>query len=94
MRYSYTRNNEIVYKFPNTKGIGFITTKRPNRGRAKIYLNGKYITTIDAHKSSEKARQLIFYRGFSKKGTQYLKIVNLGTPGRARFDIDGVVVKR
>ncbi len=33
-------------------------------------------------------------RNLKKKGTHYLKVVNLGTPGRAKFEVDGIVVKR
>ena len=62
--------------------------------RAEIYIDGKHIRTIDASSSKVRARQLIFYKGFANKGTHYLKVVNLGTPDRARFEVDGVVVKR
>ncbi len=63
-------------------------------GRAKIYVDGKYVRIVDAKSSKTRARQLIFYKSFSKKGTHYLKVVNLGTPGRAKFEVDAVVVKR
>ncbi len=94
VRYSYKRGHTLVYKLRNTNGIGLIVTKGPKMGRAKIYVDGKLVKTVDAHKSKTKARQLIYYKGFKKKGVHWLKVVNLGTPGRARFEVDGVVVKR
>ncbi len=94
VRYSYKRGHTLVYKLYRTNGIGLIVTKGPNMGRAKIYVDGKLVKTVDAHKSKTKARQLIFYKGFKKKGTHWLKVVNLGTPGRARFEVDGVVRKQ
>ncbi len=94
VRHSYTRGNVLVYKLYNTNGIGLITTKGTNRGKAKIYLDGRHVKTVDAYKSSIRPRQLIFYKGFKKKGTHWLKIENLGTPGRARFDVDAIVVGR
>jgi hypothetical protein len=94
IRYSYQRGHTMVYKLYNTNSIGLIVPKGPNMGRAKIYVDGKHVTTVDAYSSQHKARRLIFYKGFSKKGTHWLKVVNLGTPGRAKFAVDGVVVGR
>ena len=94
LRSSYRKGHTVVYKLTRTKGIGLVTTKYKNRGRAKIYIDGRYVTTVDAHSRKFRPRQLIFYKGFAKKRTHYLKIVNLGTPGRSRFDLDAVVVKR
>ncbi len=94
VRYSYLRGHTLRYKLYNNTGIGLIVTKGPNMGRAKIYVDGTHVTTVDAYSSTEKARQLIYYKGFTTKGTHWLKVVNLGTPGRAKFEVDGVVVKR
>ena len=94
VRYSYRRGHTLVYKLNGTNGIGLVVTKGPKMGRAKIYVDGKHVGTVDAHKSKTKARQLIFYEGFKKKGTHFLKVVNLGAPGRAKFEVDGVVAKR
>ena len=94
VRYSYGRGHTLVYKLYRTNGIGLVVTKGPKMGRAKIYVDGKHVRTVDAHKSKTKARQLIYYKGFTRKGTHYLKVVKLGTPGRTKFEVDGVVVKR
>ena len=94
VRYSYSAGHTLIYKLYNNNGIGLVVTKGPKMGRAQIYIDGKYVETVDAHSSKTKARQLIYYKGFSKTGTHWLKVVNLGTPGRARFEVDGVVVGR
>lgn len=94
VRYSYRRGHTIVYKLYRNNGIGLVVTKGPKMGRAKIYVDGKYVRTVDAKSSRTRPRQLIYYRNFKKKGTHYLKVVNLGTPGRARFEVDAVVVRR
>ena len=94
MRYSYTASNNIVYKLYNNNAVGLIVTKGPNMGQAMVFVDGNYVKTVDAFSSKTKARQLIFYKGFSKKGTHWRGIVNLGTPGRAKFEGDGVVVGR
>ncbi len=94
VRYSYKRGHTLVYKLYRNNGIGLIVTKGSKMGKAKIYVDGKYVKTVDASSSKIRPRQLIFYRGFKKKGTHYLKVVNLGTPGRARFEIDAIVTGR
>ena len=94
VRYSYGAGHTLKYKLYNNNGIGLVVTKGPKMGRAKIYVDGKYLVTVDAYSSKTKARQLIYYKGFSKKGTHYLKVVNEGTPGRARFEVDAVVLGR
>jgi len=94
VRYSFRRGHTLRYKLYNTNGIGLVVTKGPKMGRAKIYVDGKYVAMVDAHNSTEKARQLIYYKGFSSKKTHWLKVVNLGTSGRAKFEVDAVVVKR
>ena len=94
VRYSYKRNHTMIYKVPNAKSIGLITTKAKSRGKAKIYIDGKYVKTVDAYAKKTKPRTLIYNKTFFKKKTHYIKIVNLGTPGRARFGIDGIAVGR
>ncbi len=90
VRYSYTRGNELVYKI-NGAAVGLVSTKYKSRGRAKIYIDGRYVKTIDTYSKTFKPRQLVFYTSWRKRGTHFLKIVNLGTPGRARFDVDAIV---
>ncbi len=94
VRYSYKRNHTMIYKVPNAKSIGLIATKAKSRGKAKIYIDGKYVKTVDAYAKKTKARTLIYNKTFVKKKTHYIKIVNLGTPGRRRFDVDGIAVGR
>ena len=94
VRYSYGAGHTLIYKLYNNNGIGLVVTKGPKMGRARIYVDGKYMTTVDARSSKTRARQLIYYKGFKTKGTHELKVVNLGTSGRARFEVDAVVVTR
>lgn len=91
LRYSTQPKTWISYRIYGNS-VGLISTKAPDRGRAKIYIDGKYVKTIDAHASKLKPRQAIYYRTWKSPGTHYIKIVNLGTPGRARFDIDGLAI--
>ena len=91
--HEYLIIDEISYRFTG-RSLGLVTTKNTDRGRAKIYIDGRYAGIVDAHSVKRRPRQLIFYRSWKKKRTHYIKVVNLGTPGRARFDIDGLAVGR
>ena len=92
-RYSTTRNTFIAYKFTG-KDVALISAVGPLRSKAKIYLDGKYVKTIDNFAVKTSARRLVFHHSWGTSGTHYLKIVNLATPGRGRFDIDGIAVGR
>ena len=93
VRYSSTAGNEIVFKFEGNELL-LISTKGPNRSKAEIYIDGVYKKTIDAYSENMKWRQALFSTSWSRSGTHELKVVNLGTKGRSRFDIDGIAVGR
>ncbi len=93
VRYSSTAGNEIVFSFEGNE-VSLISTQGPNRSKAKIYVDGVYMKTIDAYSENMRWRQALFTESWSKSGTHELKVVNLGTPGRSRFDIDGIAVGR
>ncbi len=93
VRYSTTRGTYISYKFEG-RSVALISAVGPRRSKAKIYIDGRYIKTIDNYATKTRARRLVFHHSWGQSGTHYLKVVNLATPGRARFDIDGVAVGR
>jgi len=93
VRYSVTKGNEIIYKFHGNI-VRLISTRASNRSKEKIYIDGKWRKTIDTRSSKFKPRQIVFSALWDKPGTHYIKIVNLATPGRPRFDIDGLAVGR
>lgn len=92
-RYSTQAGNRITYRFTG-KSIALIGPKAKNRSKAKIYINGRYIKTIDARASSLRQRKILFSKAFSKGATRTITIENLGTSGRSRFDVDGLAVGR
>ncbi len=91
LRYSTQPKTWISYRFYGDS-IGLVSTKARNRGRAKIYIDGKHVQTIDAWANSFKPRQVIYYRTWKSRGTHFIKIENLATPGRPRFDIDALAI--
>jgi subtilisin family serine protease len=92
-RYSTTAGEKITYKFTG-KSLDLVGTKAKNRSKAKIYINGKHVATVDARAKKTRHRQVLFSRTWEKGGTRTITIENLGTPGRSLFDIDGLGVGR
>jgi len=87
IRYSTEPDDSIVYRFNGT-GVYLISTKAPDRSKAKIYLDGRYIKTIDTHSSGTLYRRVVFSRLSLGDGDHTVKIVNAGN--RARLDIDAL----
>jgi DNA-binding beta-propeller fold protein YncE len=92
-RYSTKKGHKITYKFTG-KSVALIGPKASSRSKAKIYINGNYVKTIDAFASTLKHRQVLFSKTWSSSGTRTITIENLGTAGRTRFDVDGLGVGR
>lgn len=90
-RYSTKRGTLVVYKFTG-RHVALISTKGPTRSRAKIYMDGNYVKTVDNYAPKTRTRQPTFDHSWGAAGTHYLKVVNLATPGRERFDLDALAV--
>jgi hypothetical protein len=69
-------------------GLGWVTSRGPGYGSAAIYLNGAYVKTVSLHAASYQARQVMFTRNWSADAARTLTIVNLGTAGHSRIDVD------
>ena len=59
----------------------------PTRGKAKVYLDGRYLATVDMYRTRFAARDLVIARNIGD-GTHTLRIATLGTTGRPTVAID------
>jgi hypothetical protein len=62
----------------------------PRHGRAAIYVDGKYRTTIDSNAKVNGSQVYLWDSGALAKGTHTIKVVNLATSGRPRIDINAM----
>jgi hypothetical protein len=62
----------------------------PARGRAAIYVDGKYRTTIDTYAPVNGNQVYVWDSGALSKGTHAIKVVDLATPGRPRIDVNAM----
>jgi hypothetical protein len=65
----------------------------PTRGKARVYLDGNLVATVDMYRSSFAARDIVFARNVSN-GTHTLRILTLATSGRPTVAVDGLYVIR
>jgi hypothetical protein len=62
--------------------------KGPTRGIARIYVDGALAATVDLGAPATTYRSVVWAQTWAKSATRKLKVVVVGTPGRARIDID------
>lgn len=76
------------------RAIAWVAILGPDRGAAKVYVDGTYVTTIDLRSDTASYRRVVFSRVWSGVGTHTLRIVVVGTAGRPRVDVDAFEVLR
>ena len=66
----------------------------PTRGKAKVYVDGKFVRTVNLHSRSFDARATLFKIGWKAAGEHTLRIVVVGTKGHPMVAIDDFVVAK
>ncbi len=94
VRYTSTNGASGAITFSGGAWAYLVATKAPTRARAKVYIDGKYVRTINLYSAKVAFRQSIYLGSLSGTGNHTVKLVNLWTSGRKTLDIDGVAVKR
>ncbi len=76
------------------RSFAWVAERGPTHGKAKVYVDGSLVTTVDLGATSELARRIVVRRSWSAAGTHHVKIVVLATAGRPTVDVDGLLVLR
>jgi hypothetical protein len=76
------------------RAVGLVSTMAPLRGRARIYVDGRFVRTVDLRSTTDRYRTIVFSESWATSRTHTLRIVVSGTSGRPRVDVDGFVVLR
>ena len=66
----------------------------PTRGRAQIFIDGRLVKTVDLRRSAFDARGALFSKRWSAAGRHEIRIVALGTRGRAMIAIDDFTITK
>jgi hypothetical protein len=76
------------------RSVAWVTTRGPDRGAVRIYVDGEYVATVDTRARSSVARFVAFSRTWSRAGTHTIRLVAVGTASRPRVDLDAFEVLR
>jgi hypothetical protein len=92
-RYARTAGASASYTFSG-RSVSLVSTRALTRGKARIYVNGAYVTTIDLAAAPAGYRAVVWSRTWSTSVTRTVTIVVAGTKGRPRVDVDAFAVLR
>ena len=74
------------------RGVGFVSTLASTRGRVKVYVDGRYVRTLDLRSPTARYRTVAWSRAWATSDRHVVKLVVRGTSGRPRIDVDAFVV--
>jgi len=89
--YSTSKGASATFTFTG-KVVGWNGPRGKTRGQAKVYLDGRYIKTVNLYRSKFDARARLFRYAWSKPGKHTIKIVVAGTAGHPMVAIDDFTV--
>jgi hypothetical protein len=90
LRYARLAGRSVTYRFTG-RNAAFIAATGPDRGQARIYVDGVLARTVDLYAASVGQRRVAYQRRWVGDGAHSLKVVVAGTPGRPRVDADAFV---
>jgi hypothetical protein len=87
LKYSTRAGAYARYTFSGSS-VAWVAFRGPNRGSARVYIDGVYATTIGLRSSVYQSRAIVYARSWGFTRTHTIKIVVLGTRGHPRVDVD------
>ena len=92
-RQSSVRGSSASLTFTGN-GFSWIGSRGPTRGQAKIYLDGRYVRTVNLYASRFGPSTALYTAWFSTERARTFKIVVVGTAGHPSVLIDALVARR
>ena len=87
-----TRKGASATFAANVRTLAWITTVGPTHGLAQIFVDGHQVATVSTHAATVGFRRVKFARawwGGPNDPVHSVRIVNAGTSGHSRVDVDG-----
>lgn len=98
VRWADSAGASTILTTSSAKGLAWVSTKGPDRGKAQVYVDGTLAATIDLYAASYQTRQVVFGVNNLTAGAHTLEVRALGTQRPAslgtRVDVDGFVIMR
>jgi hypothetical protein len=93
IRRSATSGASATFIFTG-RDLAWIADRGAKYGKARIYINGVLLTTVDLYASSTQSRRLVFRKHWSTSASRTVRIVGLATSTRPAIDVDAFLVLR
>ena len=90
---SWRRGSRLKLKFTGT-GIAVIGPTGPKRGKAQIWVDGRYVKTVTARSSVYRRQVPLFIASWSVAKTRTVEVVVLGSTQGSKFTVDAFAVRR
>jgi hypothetical protein len=87
-----TRDASVNLAFGGLELTWYATTG-PTRGRARVYIDGVAVKTVSLYRTSRKAHVPVYTFSQAAPVSHTIRIVNLGTAGHSRVNVDAFVVR-
>lgn len=85
----YSNHAGDTFRFPFVgRSVAWMGPKGPTRGKARIYIDGTYVRTVDLYASSYRAVNTVWSRSWTDSAKHVLVIKVVGTAGRPTVAID------
>jgi hypothetical protein len=85
---STTQSGAYVTETFTGVGIAWIAYRGPTRGKARVYVDGVLLATVDLYSATAHGKAVVYAKAWTTAGTHTIKVVNLATSGRPRIDLD------
>ncbi len=90
LRYSTVAGASATFRFVGSS-VAWVSARGPDRGSARVYVDGVYAATVSLRASTYHFRAVVFARNWRTNGSHTLRIVVAGTAGHPRVDVDAFV---
>lgn len=92
VRYATARGASASMTFTG-RGIVWHGPTGPTRGRARVYIDGRLVRTVDLRRPSFDPSATLFSTRWPKAGRHTIKIVVVGTAGRPMVAVDDFTIR-
>ena len=72
------------------RSFAWLARRGPDRGRARIFVNGSAVATVDLRATNDQPQRLVWSRTWSTAKPRTITIRVEGTPGRPRVELDAI----
>ena len=93
VRYAQARGASATVRFTG-RGLVWHGPTGPTRGKAKVYVDGRYARTIDLRRGTFDARATLYRTTWSRSGRHSVTIVVVGSKGHPMVAIDDFTILR